>query len=194
MNGEEAFERALQRTLAFEGVYSSDPRDPGGETVFGIARRRWANWKGWAIVDALKAATGSGKSLLERLRESKELGREVAAFYLAVFWRPIGCDSLRDLAPAVAAKLFDAGVNLGAERAVELLQATLAGLGRDLAIDGHFGPDTLAAAQSVCSDPGGAEAILAGLRASCRAYYAGLIRGNPRLAVYERGWYRRAAS
>ncbi|MBL0220041.1 MAG: hypothetical protein IPQ07_40015 [Myxococcales bacterium] len=188
------FEAALERTLEWEGVYSRDDRDPGGETVFGVARKRWGGWVGWAIVDELAKVRGDGLALVERLRKSEALRREVELFYRASFWLPLGCEDLAAVAPDLAGKLFAAGVNLGSDRALELLQAVLAGYGREVAVDGVFGPVTLAAARSVCSDPGGAEGLLAGLRAACRAYYAGLMRGNPRLEVYRRGWFRRAAA
>ena len=33
------FERAIDKTLAWEGGYVNDPKDPGGETKYGISKR-----------------------------------------------------------------------------------------------------------------------------------------------------------
>ena len=37
-----------------EKLYSNNPQDAGGETVWGIARNKHPEWGGWPIVDQLK--------------------------------------------------------------------------------------------------------------------------------------------
>jgi lysozyme family protein len=41
------FEEAFEATMAAEGEYVDDPKDPGGETYKGVARSRNPNWLGF---------------------------------------------------------------------------------------------------------------------------------------------------
>ena len=186
MPGHEAFRAALAATLAWEGGYSDDARDPGGETFRGIARRRHPQWPGWRRIDAEKLARGDWR---DRIARDPELGRMVEAFYRSAFWAPLRCEELAASSPEawrVAAKLFDAGVNIGPRRAVEVLQGALAADGAALEVDGRIGAATLAAAARAGA------AVLPAFRAGLAGYYVGLVAGQPGLAYYARGWRRRA--
>lgn len=111
-----AFARALAFTLAREGGFSDDPRDPGGRTDYGIAetyhRQAWAD----------------GKITRE----------EAEAIYRADYWEAAHCDEVPEL---VAVALFDCAVNPGVTPAVQFLQEAL---GVDA--DGRFGALTHVAA------------------------------------------------
>ena len=52
------FMKAYLKMAPVEGLYSNDPDDPGGETVYGVARVFWPKWSGWSIVDAAKKQPG----------------------------------------------------------------------------------------------------------------------------------------
>lgn len=90
------FDQAFERLIGHEGGYSNDPRDPGGETKFGISRRSYPG-------EVIRTMT------LERAK----------AIYLRDYWGPAGCDTVPD---AVKFDLFDMAVNSGVERAVQTLQ------------------------------------------------------------------------
>lgn len=45
------FDQAHKFVERREGFYSNDPADPGGETLYGIARTRHPNWGGWETWD-----------------------------------------------------------------------------------------------------------------------------------------------
>lgn len=95
----EAFCIACNELLKAEGGYVNDPRDPGGETRFGISKRSYPN------VD-IKALTLP----------------DAVAIYFRDYWLPAGCEHY----PAsVAAAVFDAAVNQGVRTAVEMLQTAL---------------------------------------------------------------------
>ena len=49
------FNESFNITLGYEGGYSNDPDDAGGETYKGISRRYHPGWKGWALIDELKS-------------------------------------------------------------------------------------------------------------------------------------------
>ena len=92
----DSFNTALAFVLAREGGYSNDPRDPGGETNFGICK-------------------ASNPSV-----DIKALTRETAAaIYRRDYWKAGGCEGL----PApVAVMHFDCCVNQGVGTAAKILQ------------------------------------------------------------------------
>ena len=94
-----AFEIAIEAVLAYEGGYVNDPRDPGGETKYGISKRRYPH---------LAIAT------LER--------EDAIAIYRRDYWQATGCEILP---PALGIAVFDAAVNQGPKPAVSMLQACL---------------------------------------------------------------------
>jgi hypothetical protein len=87
----ESFDRALSFTLKWEGGYSFDPQDPGGETNLGINKRH------------------------HPYEDIKNMTRERAAvIYLEDYWTLAGCDEI--IFPDDVA-VFDSAVNCGVSRA-----------------------------------------------------------------------------
>lgn len=90
------FDAIIDRVLSHEGGYVNDPRDPGGETKFGIAKRSYPNL------------------------DIRALTREQAVeIYRRDFWQRVQGDKLPR---AVAFQVLDAAVNHGAGNAVRWLQ------------------------------------------------------------------------
>jgi len=92
-----AFDAAIAFVLAREGGYVNDPRDPGGETNFGICRRDFPN------VDIADLTA-----------------EDASAIYLRQYWAPVHGD---DLPPGVALMVMDTAVNMGVGAAVRMLQS-----------------------------------------------------------------------
>ena len=90
------FDKAFERLIGHEGGYVNDPRDPGGETKFGISKRSYP-------AEDIKALT------LERAK----------AIYRRDFWGVAGCDAVPD---AMKFDLFDMAVNSGPVTAIKTLQ------------------------------------------------------------------------
>lgn len=90
------FDKAFERLIGHEGGYVNDPRDPGGETKFGISKRSYP-------AEDIKALT------LERAK----------AIYRRDFWGMAGCDAVPD---AMKFDLFDMAVNSGPVTAIKTLQ------------------------------------------------------------------------
>ncbi len=169
MTGTQAFIHALEFVLQHEGGYVHDPRDPGGETNFGISKRSYPHL------------------------DIKSLTREQAAeIYHRDYWSEIGADML---APAIAAQLFDHAVNAGVGRAVRVLQEsinTACIIGRPLVVDGILGPNTARAANTCCTPGSDDLALIAGRICLERInYYLGITEHNAGLRVFLRGWLRR---
>jgi lysozyme family protein len=115
------FDTAFQRLIGHEGGYVNDPRDPGGETKFGISQRSYPG-------EDIPGLT------LERAK----------AIYRRDFWGPAGCDAVPD---GIKFDLFDMAVNSGVKPAVRTLQRA-AGLA-ERSVDGVLGPQTLRAVQAM---------------------------------------------
>lgn len=107
------FDYALDFVLEHEGGYVNDPKDPGGETIYGISRR--AHPEAWAGGRPTKATA--------------------ATIYRRDYWAACRCD---ELPPAVAVVLFDTAVNCGNKAAVRMLQRAL-----NVKDDGVLGPVTI---------------------------------------------------
>jgi lysozyme family protein len=100
----DAFARALDFVLAREGGYSADPRDPGGETKYGISHKAYPD------VD------------IKNLTIAK-----ASEIYRKDYWEPNWCDQLPYWA---ALAMFDTSVNMGRHHSIICLQRT-AGLRDD---------------------------------------------------------------
>lgn len=93
------FEETIERVLEHEGGYINNPKDPGGETKWGISKRSYPN------VDI------------------KNLTRDGAiAIYKRDFWNKVNAGDLYD---GVAYQSLDFAVNSGPETAVRYLQRAL---------------------------------------------------------------------
>jgi lysozyme family protein len=113
------FDEIIEVVLEHEGGYVNDPKDPGGETNFGIAKRSHPD------VD-IKNLTKEG---------AKEIYKEV-------YWDKNKVESLPEHLWHI---YFDMCVNQGKSRAVKIIQRAVNGKGGSLDVDGGLGPMTIAA-------------------------------------------------
>lgn len=91
------FDDAFDRLIGHEGGYVNDPRDPGGETKFGISKRSYPH------VDIANLTVQDAKNIYHR-----------------DFWQPLG-----DAHPAIKFQVFDFAVNSGIQTAIRKLQAAI---------------------------------------------------------------------
>ncbi len=91
------FDTAFDRLIGHEGGYVNDPRDPGGETKFGIAKRSYPH------VDIANLTLADAKNIYSR-----------------DFWEPLGAAH-----PAIKYQVFDFAVNSGIGTAIRKLQAAI---------------------------------------------------------------------
>jgi len=90
------FDEAFNVLIGHEGGYVNDPRDPGGETKFGISKRAYPD------VDIASLTLEQAK-----------------AIYLRDYWGRAQCDQLP---PVVAFQVFDCAVNSGIGQSIRFLQ------------------------------------------------------------------------
>ena len=108
------FSDIIKGVFVSEGGYVNDPDDLGGETRYGISKRAFPN------------------------EDIKHLSKERATELYRQLWEKKGYDKLEN--KAVAAQMFDMGINAGDSRAIKMAQRLLG-----VKADGVMGPVTLAA-------------------------------------------------
>lgn len=114
------FEKILDNLHREEGGYVNHPRDPGGETNFGITKHT-----------ALQHGYNGSMRTMPRI---------VADYIYITSYIPV---SFYNLSPILLDNYVDFAVNAGKMRATKFLQSVLVSCGeRDLAIDGIPGPAT----------------------------------------------------
>lgn len=91
-----SFDAALQIVLIHEGGYVNDPRDPGGETRYGISKRAYPH------LDIASLTVADASSIYRR-----------------DYWDACRCGQFP---AAIGVMLFDTAVNMGCDTAIKFLQ------------------------------------------------------------------------
>ena len=171
-------ERLLDELIDREGGYVNHPADRGGPTRYGIT-------------EAVARAHGYGG-------EIRALPvAEARAIYRRIYWLRPGFAGIAERAPAIAAELFDTGVNMGPAVAVTFLQRALTALNRggtdyaDLTPDGRIGAGTLNALDRFLAVRGrdlGGQVLLRALEALQGERYLRLAERRPANEAFLYGW------
>ncbi|RIA37680.1 putative peptidoglycan binding protein [Hephaestia caeni] len=167
----------IEAVIAREGGYVDDPADRGGATR-------------WGITEKVARQRGYAGAMRTFPRD------EAVAIYRRLYWLRPRFDAVAARAPALAAELFDTGVNMGPAVAGGFLQRALNALNRgardypDIARDGAIGPATLAALDGFLARRGAAgEAVLVkAVEALQGARYLDLAETRPANEVFLYGW------
>jgi lysozyme family protein len=121
----ENFDTALAHVLKSEGLWSDNPKDPGGATMKGIT---------FAVFKEFKHNPNLTKDDLRNVSD-----QDVHDLYKQLYWDKVHGD---DLPSGVDYAVFDAAVNMGVGRASKLLQEAVG-----VTADGVIGQGTLQAVQ-----------------------------------------------
>jgi lysozyme family protein len=178
----EAFTVALRRTEAFEGGWSNDPLDRGGETKFGVTQRTWDAW----LRNPASFKYGSLPKNVADISRSMTI-----PLYKSLYWDACRCDELND--DDLASRIFDFAVNAGPGRAAKTLQQAYNKIKpeewQELKEDGVLGSVTIQAINR-CSGKYPA-ALLASFNYSRARYYESVIQNSPSQRRFIRGWFQR---
>ena len=117
------FDEIIGVVLHHEGGYVNDPKDPGGETNYGVSKRAYPD------VDIKNLTEDGAKDIYRR-----------------DYWDKNRCGDLPDELRHV---YFDMCVNMGRSRATKIMQETANTKGADLKIDGGMGSKTIGALTNV---------------------------------------------
>jgi len=168
----------IDQLIEREGDFVNHPKDRGGPTRYGIT-------------EAVARAHGYAGAMRSLPRE------EAAAIYKRLYWHRPRFDQVARRSGAIAAELFDTGVNMGPAVAATFLQRALSALNRersdyaDLVPDGRIGPATLSALDrffELRGKPGGEEVLLRALDALQGERYIRLAERRPANEAFLYGW------
>ncbi len=166
----------IDELIAREGGFGHHRADRGGATR-------------WGITEAVARRHGYAGPMAT-------LPRSVAAtLYRADYWTAPGWAAVAKRMPALAAELFDTGVNMGPAVAATFLQRALNALNRnasdfaDIAVDGRVGRQTLTALDAFAATrPAGEAVLLKAVEALQGARYLQLAEARPANEAFLYGW------
>lgn len=193
------FQTSYKLVLDYEGGYSNDASDRGGETYCGIARNFFPNWRGWVYVDAAKKEYGTRSSTLtKQLKTVSDLQDAVAEWYKTEWWDKL---KLSKLSQALANEIFEQSINLGKSGHGKLLQTLINAfnfntktggtLFDDLVVDGAVGPKTLAALATIIEKRTDENTIVHALNCLQGHHYINLASKKVSQREFLRGWIKR---
>jgi len=163
------FRECLDKVMKNEGVYSNDPKDRGGMTMYGVTQKVYDEFR-------------TGIEL--EVRPVTEMdGQELEDIYYS-YWNTCHCSLIAY--PSVAYYLFDCAVNMGSMRASKLLQKALKALGIDITIDGCIGSQTLKRMISI--DP---ELLLKHFKIQREMFYRKIVEKDASQEKFLNGWLNR---
>jgi lysozyme family protein len=159
------WEITAARLVDYEGVYVKDPKDPGGETKYGITKRDYPR------LDIANLSLSDAQLILR-----------------VDFWDPLKLYELND--QTLATLVFYGSICTGVHGATRCLQQAVNFVGAPyikVRVDGDLGPKTRQAANSVPT-----EWLNDSFRLYLIKRFDKLVEKKPVLKKYFRGWVRRA--
>ena len=162
MTYEIEFEKAMMFVTKWEGIYSFDKDDPGGETKYGISKRAFPSVN-------IKALTYD---------QAKEL-------MFVNYWLKGKCNNVQ---PKLKTAYFDSCVNIGITNSGKILQRTINSFKKaKLEVDGLFGEKSLKALGDCNNQEIPYRFILFRIQ-----FYQTIIKVRPKSIKYIKGWLRRS--
>jgi type VI secretion system secreted protein VgrG len=167
----EAFERAVMYVLQNEGGFVNDPLDSGGATNMGVTQDTVSRWQNApATIEDVKTLS---------LAEIKDI-------YFFEYYKPLGCEQLSK--SSVTTCILDTGVLYGLVIAARLAQQAVNSCGGTLIdVDGHIGPQSVAALNNVNE-----HAFVCAYHAHVLARIEEIIARYPKNERFRNGWTNRA--
>lgn len=144
-----------------EGIYSNDPDDSGGKTIYGISQNSFPSQ--FAQCYALYK------------QDPKMALRYAQGFYYSNFYKPI-YEQIHD--EKVAFKVYDLGINMNPPPAIKILQRAVGCVD-----DGIFGQITLAAVNS--------KGCYQDFLTEAEKHYRDIVTAHPEKKKFLNGWLNR---
>lgn len=182
------FDIAFKNTLTHEGGYSNDPNDPGGETIYGLARKKNPDWEGWTLVDNFKR---DKLNFPKNALADSAIMSLVKLFYKKRYWDVNRLDEIN--LQEICNEMFDTAINLGQGKAASFLLLSVDLLNRggkdysDVPEDGKIDPSDVALVNSHKRP----QNILKCLNGLQFMHYYTITKAKPSFEDYFNGWLNR---
>jgi lysozyme family protein len=172
-------EAMIESVIGKEGGYSNHAADRGGATR-------------WGITETVARRHGYDGTM-------RALPRDAAIdIYRALYWDKPGFERVADVAPAVAAELFDTGVNMGPAAAIGFFKRALNALNRGQADYADTDPApvidaaTIAALKAFLAKRGreGEDVLIKAMNALQGERYIVLAEKRPANEAFVYGWLK----
>ena len=164
------------KILAHEGGYVNDPDDPGGETNLGVTMPTWKRYS-----RQLFGIPATSQTLRVLMPE------QAFKIYEQGYWKPSGANRINN--PDLANMHADFTYNAGLRNSGRILQQSINDVGGSVVVDGIVGKNTIMAANAL-----DAADLYKAYRKWRIEYYENIIKKNPKLGKFRRGWISRATS
>ena len=180
-------QKLMNWTLDFEGrVYENVPNDPGGPTKWGITEQ-----------DMIEAQ-GEGMGSVDFNHDGKVDADDVMAMppefierrYCAKYWCSRNLSAINST--IIAQKVFDLGVNMGLVGSTKVVQRALVSIGFVLGVDGHLGPQSIAAINKGSDGEVACKTLLDAICNEAEKHYLAIVAAKPTSQKFLKGWLRRA--
>lgn len=176
LSADERFEYCFKIILEHEGGLSTDKRDPGGTTKWGISLR----YLKMIGLDLNDDGVVDEKDIFVL---DKENAKQI---YYENWWLNYQYSRFKHI--EVAAKVFDLAVNMGGYAAHKLCQIAINRLrDKPIAVDGILGDESYGAANKL-----DAHKLREELRKCAEHKYRQILADNPHMEWARNGWMRRA--
>lgn len=175
------FVASLFRVFNFEGGYSNDAFDAGGETVFGLTKK-YDKLVRFDLVEKYKNLTKDRKEfgeLYDLLKNDNDFLKSVIDVYYKNYWVPIRAEAI--ISDDIVFNIFDFSVNAGVFQAVKTAQKIL-----EVKPDGIVGTQTLDALNTVNSIE-----FIKKYKQARIDFYNFLVEKNEKQRKFLAGWTKR---
>jgi lysozyme family protein len=167
------FEEAIALVIKHEGGLNKNPYDLGGITKYGISLR---------FLKTINPAADDISIIKMELDQAKDI-------YFQYFWIPNRYQDIKS--QALANKLLDTAVNMGAKLANRFLQESMQILGHPIKIDGILGTQSISLVNNFL-EKNKAENLLRIYTLLQKEHYGKIVVVNKNQVEFLKGWFNRA--
>ena len=170
------FDFAIHVVMQHEGGLTNSKGDPGGETNWGISLR--------FIKDEHICENGDCKGDANEVIHLTQT--EADQIYYFNWWKKFHYDKIKD--KFVATKIMDFSINAGSSRAHRIAKQALNSIhGKFFVVNGELDDRSIALINA--TEPA---VMMDALRAEEAKFYRDIVKRNPSLRPFEKGWLKRS--
>lgn len=132
---------AADELLLLEGKYINDPKDAGGETMYGITRKFHPEWMGWHFINEVRGQV----NWIQKIESDPKIRQLAIDFYKPKYWDPLdGVDSQALAECILNIRVLGGAWGVWIQRTINAFNLN-GTRWPDVVVDGKIGPSSIAA-------------------------------------------------